>query len=173
MSKKCKYEPNVRRFVGEYTGFIKGFTVNSGPSCKFENINLNSLGAALRKADRKTIETNALSPAPREPFNSTKFDSGMSTVSPVSQQNYLRQHTSCKCEGLTIAITGGGVHTDNSRDSTPSFSGSSISSRRQHLTVLADNTPSISSRNVDALMQEVTLACIVTKVSLIDIRKDW
>ena len=126
MSKKCKYEPNVRRFVGEYTGFIKGFTVNSGPSCKFENINLNSLGAALRKADRKTIETNALSPAPREPFSSTKFDSGMSTVSPVSQQNYLRQHTSCKCEGLTIAITGRGVHTDNSRDSTPSFSGSSI-----------------------------------------------
>ena len=85
MSKKCKYEPNVRRFVGKSTGFIKGFTVNSGPSPKFQNIYLNSLGAALRKADCETVEINALSPAPREPFSSTKFNSGVSTVSNIGQ----------------------------------------------------------------------------------------
>ena len=87
MSKKCKYEPNVRRFFGGSTGFIKGFTVNSGPSHKFQNINLTSLGAALRKADRETTDTNISPLTPREPFSSAKFDSEALIVSTNSKSS--------------------------------------------------------------------------------------
>ena len=47
MSKKHKYERNVTSFVGESTGFIKGFMEKAQPSKKFQNINLVSLGVAL------------------------------------------------------------------------------------------------------------------------------
>ena len=73
MSKKCKYEPNVTSFVGESIGFIKGFNEKSQPSKKFQNINLVSLGAALRKADQ-TENINKVH-CPRTPFSSAKFDS--------------------------------------------------------------------------------------------------
>ena len=73
MSKKCKYEPNVTSFVGESIGFIKGFNEKSQPSKKFQNINLVSLGAALRKADQ--TENINMVHCPRTPFSSAKFDS--------------------------------------------------------------------------------------------------
>ena len=73
MSKKCKYEPNVTRFVGESIGFIKGFNEKSQPSKKFQNINLVSLGAAFRKADQ-TENINKVH-CPRTSLSSTKFDS--------------------------------------------------------------------------------------------------